>query len=156
MSWYPPYFWWRPLWWWDTYWFWRSHSLGLVVRVDHKLVKVFSFTPGKRTYIMQNVTVGHEVDMAIAYLDQAGNPMLTAPTPDAPPVWASAPSAPGVDALTVAADGMTAVAKALAAGQDTISVDVKVGGKDFTATLQLSVNAAPQVLTSVAIASNVV
>lgn len=104
---------------------------------------------------MTDVTVGHTVTDTIVYLDQNGNPMLAAVTPDAPPAWANAPSAPGIDALAVSADGSTATISTSAPGTDTITLTVVVGGKTFTATQSLNIQAPPQVLTSVAIAAAV-
>jgi hypothetical protein len=97
------------------------------------------------------VTVGHSVAFSIVYLDQNGNPMLTAPTPDSPPAWSDTTSA--TETLTPAASGLTASAVALAAGTDVVSVSVTVGGVVFSATCDVEVDAAPQVLTSVEIAA---
>lgn len=108
---------------------------------------------GRLIYMATNVTIGHEIDCAISYLDAIGNPMVTAPTPDAPPAWSD--TTPGVLTLTAAPDGSTCVAKAVAAGSDTINLSVTVGGKPFTASLAVAVSAAPQVLTSVAIVPTV-
>ena len=129
----------------------RHHHPRVVLFIDgygHEL------HPYRRTCIMLNVNAGHAVSMAIGYLDQNGNPMLTAPTPDSPPSWLNAPSAPGIDTLTVSPDGSTAIL-ATGAGDanssDTVSLTVVVGGKSFAATLPISISAAPQVLTSVVI-----
>lgn len=103
---------------------------------------------------MLQVNAGHSVDCSIVYLDQNGNPMLTAPASDSPPAWTNAPSAPGIDTLTVSPDGSSAVLAtnaADAAGSDTVSLVVVVGGKSFAASLGIAISAAPQVLTSVAI-----
>ena len=100
---------------------------------------------------MITVNVGHSVDDTIVYLDQNGNPMLVAPTPDAPPVWTNTPSTPAVDTFTVAADGSSAVLAATAVGADTVNLTVTVGGKTYTATQAVTIAAAPQVLTSVSI-----
>lgn len=103
---------------------------------------------------MLQVTAGHSVDMAIEYLDQNGNPMLTTPAPDSPPVWTNAPSAPSIDTLTPSPDGSSAVLATNAGdanSTDTVGLSVVVGGKTFTASLGVSISAAPQVLTSVEI-----
>jgi len=103
---------------------------------------------------MLQVNAGHSVNMTVEYLDQNGNPMLTTPTPDSPPAWTNAPSAPGIDTLTASPDGSSAVLATNAAdanSSDTVSLSVVVGGQTFTATLGVSISAAPQVLTSVAI-----
>jgi len=101
------------------------------------------------------VNIGHVVNMTIVYLDQNGNPMLVAPTPDAVPSWSNAPSPPGATSLVVAADGLTAVDSALAAGSDTVSLSLSVGGIAFSAQLGVTVAAAPQVLTSIAVGATV-
>jgi hypothetical protein len=98
------------------------------------------------------VSVGHNVQCSLVFLDQNGNPMLTTPTPDSPPTWSD--STPATETLT--AGGLTASALAIAPGGDTISVSVSVGGVTFGATLGVTVTAAPQTLTSVSIAATVV
>lgn len=99
---------------------------------------------------MTDVSVGHTVIDTIVYLDQHGNPMLVSPTPDAPPAWGNL-AAPTIDTMSVSADGSTDTITAVAAGVDTVTVTVIVGGKSFSATQQLTINPEPQVLTSVAI-----
>lgn len=95
------------------------------------------------------VSIGHEIDMSISFLDQHGNPMLVATKPDTSPVWTN--STPTVETVTAALDGMSAVAKPVAVGSDTISVDLIVAGVAFKATLDVNVITEVQVLTSVAI-----
>ena len=104
---------------------------------------------------MVQVTVGHTVTNTIVYLDQNGNPMVTTPTPDSPPVWTDSGSTatPPIDSLSVSTDGSTATVTAQAAGTDELGVTVVVGGKTFTASVEIDISAAPQVLTSVAIES---
>lgn len=108
---------------------------------------------GRHQFMATNVTVGHTINCAISYLDAVGNPMITTPTPDAPPAWTD--TTPGVLTLAAAPDGSTCVATAATAGNDTINLSVAVGGKAFSASLAVSVSAAPQVLTSVAIVPTV-
>lgn len=111
-------------------------------------------TPGVKSMASAvTVNVGHAVNMSIVYLDQNGNPMLAAPTPDAAPTWAN--STPATGTLVAAADGMSAVETAVAAGADVVTLSVTVGGKAFSATLPITVAAAPQVLTSVDISAAV-
>ena len=107
----------------------------------------------RRTYIMDQLTVGHSDTMTIEYLDQNGNPMLAPVTPDSPPTWTNTPASPPVDTFTVSPDGSSAVLAATAPGADTVNLSVTVAGKTFTASLGVAISAAPQVLTSVAIAS---
>ena len=99
------------------------------------------------------VNVGHTVTCSIVYLDQNGNPLLVTPTPDAAPTWAQ--TTPATESMAVTADGSTDVLTALAAGADTVSVDLKVGGVDFSASVNVNVAAAPQILTSIAVATTV-
>ena len=100
-----------------------------------------------------SVSVGHTVSMSLIFLDQSGNPMLVTPTPDAAPVWTD--TTPATGTLTAAANGLTATELAIAAGSDTVSVALAVGGEQFSASVAIDVAAAPQVLTSVAIATSV-
>lgn len=104
---------------------------------------------------MTDVTVGHKVIDTIQYLDRDGNPMQVPVVPDSPPSWVNMAAAT-VDSLTVAADGSSATINALGAGQDTVTLTVTVNGQTFIATQQLNIQAAPQVLSSVAIAAEVV
>lgn len=94
-------------------------------------------------------TVGQTLPLSIQFLDQHGQPMATAPTPDAAPAWTN--STPATETLTVAADGLSATALAVAAGIDTISVSLAVGGQSFSASLAVTVAPEPQVLTSIEI-----
>ena len=99
------------------------------------------------------VNVGHQIAFSITYVDTSGNPMLTPVTPDSPPTWTDAPSAAGVDTFTASADGNTALLVAEAAGSDTVSLSVTVGGVTFTASDLVTISAAPQVLGGVEITS---
>lgn len=103
---------------------------------------------------MTDVTVGHEIVYTIVYLDQNGAPMLATPVPDSAPVWSNL-AAPTIDTMSVSADGSTDTVTAVGAGVDSVSVSVTVGGAVFSAVDQVSVDAAPQVLTSVALSSSV-
>jgi hypothetical protein len=99
------------------------------------------------------LAVGHTLTMALAFLDQNGNPMLTVPVPDAPAVWTD--TTPATETIVPAASGLTCVGTPLVPGGDTVTVAVTVGGVAFTANLDVTVTAAPQVLTSVAITPTV-
>ena len=99
------------------------------------------------------VTVGHKVDFTLAFLDQHGNPMLTAPTPDAAPTWTDTTATTGT--LSVSPSGLTASELAIAAGADTVSVNLMVGGVAFSASVDLTVQDQPQVLTSIQILGTV-
>lgn len=101
--------------------------------------------------------VGQTVTNTIVYLDQNGQPMATAPTPDSPPLWTDSGStaSPPLDTLTVSPDGSTATVVALAAGTDNLAVSVTVGGKSFSASVEIDISPAPQVLTSIGINSTV-
>lgn len=105
--------------------------------------------PNQENEIMVDVTVGHNVSMSLLFRDTNKNPMLTQPTLDAPPAWSN--STPATETLKVAADGLTAEADTVAAGGDSVSVSLAVGGVSFSASLSVNVSAAPQVLGSVEI-----
>jgi len=100
------------------------------------------------------VNVGHSVNMTIAYLDANGNPMLTPPTPDTPPTWTNTSTSVGT--LTVAGGGLTATELAIAPGSDVVNLSLTVDNVAFSATLAVTVDAAPQVLTSIQIVPAVV
>jgi hypothetical protein len=102
------------------------------------------------------VNVGHVVNCTIIYLDQNGNPMLTTPTPDAAPTWSDAPAPAGCATLVAAPGGLTATDTAVAVGADVISLSLSVGGVAFSATQPVTIDAAPQVLTSIEIDATVV
>jgi hypothetical protein len=124
-------------------------------RHRYKHTRIYQLHPNRRTNVMTSITVGHTDTLTIAYLDAAGNPMLVTPTPDSPPTWTNTPSTPPVDTFTVAADGNSATVAATAAGSDVVNLSVVVGGKTFTASDAITISAAPQVLTSVAIVDTV-
>lgn len=99
------------------------------------------------------LSVGHTASFTLEFLDQNGNPMLTTPVPDAAPVWTD--TTPATGTLTAGTTGLTASELAIAAGGDTVTVVLTVGGVSFTASVSLAVASAPQVLTSVAIETTV-
>ena len=128
----------------------RRHGHGH--RWRHK--KIIIFEPGvTHVATTDSVNVGHQIAFSINYVDTNGNPMLTPVTPDSPPTWTDAPSAAGVDTFTSSADGTTALLLATAAGSDTVSLSVTVGGVTFTASDLVTISAAPQVLGGVEITS---
>lgn len=98
---------------------------------------------------MITTTLGHSIVCTIVVLDQNGNPMLVQPAPDAVPVWTN--TTPATETLLTSPDGLTTVANGVAVGTDSIGVSVVIGGATFTASLEVEVDAAPQVVTSVAI-----
>ena len=79
--------------------------------------------------------------------------MLVTPTPDAPPTWTD--TTPATGTLTTVPGGLTATELAVAAGGDTISVSLAVTGVTYGASVPVIVSPAPQVLTSVSIATTV-
>jgi hypothetical protein len=109
--------------------------------------------PQGRLQIMTTVNVGHTIAMSVAYFDTKGNPMLVAPKPDLAPVWTN--TTPATETVAASADGMTAVATPVAVGDDTVTVAVMVGGVAYSASLAVTVDAAPQVLGSVQIVASV-
>ena len=95
------------------------------------------------------LAVGHKLEMAIIFLDQNGNPMLVAPTVDSAPNWTNTTG--GTETIVPSASGLSCEATPLTSGTDTVSLSVTVGGVSFKTTLDVTVTAAAQVLTSVAI-----
>lgn len=89
------------------------------------------------------VNVGHVATTTIVQLDTNGNPMLTPVTFDSPPTWAQA--TPATDTLAVGSGNLSATETAIAAGSDTITVTVLVGGVSYVATQPITVTPAPQV-----------
>jgi hypothetical protein len=120
----------------------RIGEIGIVLR------------PNQKERIMTTLSVGHKLQLAIDYLDQNGNAMLTTPVTDAPPSWTN--TTPATETLTPAGDGQTATATAVAPGSDMIKLSLTVGDAAFSASLSVTVQTAPQVLTSINIAATVV
>jgi hypothetical protein len=102
----------------------------------------------KEATLMTDLTLGQGLSLSIAFLDQKGNPMATPVVADAPPAWTNDAT---IETLTVAADGMTADTVSIAVGADKINLAMKVGGADFSASLDVTVADVPQVLTSIQI-----
>jgi hypothetical protein len=105
--------------------------------------------PNERALLMTPVNVGHKINMSIEYLDQNGNPMLITPVPSSPPSWSNTNAA--AETLAPAPDGNTCIATAIAPGSDTVNLSLMVGGQTFAASLAVTVQTAPQVLTSIEI-----
>ena len=99
------------------------------------------------------LAVGHTLSMAIQFLDQHGNPMLTAPVPDTAPAWTN--STPATETLAVAGSGLSCVGTPVAVGTDVVTLALAVGGVTFSAVLDVTVSAEAQVLTSIAIVPTV-
>jgi hypothetical protein len=101
---------------------------------------------------IQQVALGHKLNMFIDFLDQNGNPMLTPVVPDAVPTWTT--SSDTVATEVIAADGLSAVMNPIAVGTDQIGISVLVKGVKYEATLDVNVTGpAEQVLTTVSIRS---
>jgi hypothetical protein len=141
----------------------RPCELALEITLDDPafgekfLVTIVPLEPDGETEMTTSISVniGHVVNMTIVYLDQNGNPMLTPVVADAPPSWSNSPQPAGAATLVASADGTTATDTAVAAGSDTVALALTVGGVAFSATLGVTIAAAPQVLTSVAIGATV-
>ena len=99
------------------------------------------------------VVVGHQVVCTYTILDQNGAPMLVQPPLDAPATWTDTPNPAGADTNVVSADGTSDVVTAVAAGSDTVGLSVTVGGNTFTDSLLITIAAAPQVASGVAISA---
>src|SRR3974390_1847397 len=124
----------------------RTHS-----RHGGTLRKKVELIPNEKVTLMIEVTQGHTILNTITYLDTAGNPMLTPVTPDSPPAWTQQNA--HVDALTISANGDECDALTEMPGQDVITVALTVGGVAYTASVNVQVDAPPQVLGSIEINS---
>jgi hypothetical protein len=131
---------------------WQKHRRHPVVIFTVNGVSV-QLKPNEELKMATKVSVGHTIALAIAYLDQNGNPFIPTPAPDAPPAWTQSNAA--AETLTVAPDALSASTSAIAAGTDTISLTLAVGGVSFSATLAVEVDAASPVLTSIQIVPTV-
>jgi hypothetical protein len=141
---------------WPPPWPWRPIPVVFfIVRRHNRRVIRFAELISNGRIIMNPVTVnvGHTVSMSIEYLDANGNPMLVTPVPDSAPTWTD--TTPATGTLTVAAGGLTATELAVEAGSDLVNLSLTVGGVSFAASLGITVTAAPQVLTSIAIEATV-
>jgi hypothetical protein len=126
-------------------------------RIRYVLLTVQGVTvllsPHMELFMSTVLTIGHKLNLSIAYLDQNGNPMLVTPALDANPVWANSDA--GVETLSVSGDGLSATGTPVAPGNDTVSLSVTAGGQTFSAILAVEVDPAPQVLTSIEIVPSV-
>ena len=109
--------------------------------------------PNEENFMTTILTMGHKLGLSIQVLDQNGNPMLTPVTYDAPPAWTN--TTPATETIAASADGQTALGTPVAPGTDTVSVSFSIGGKSFSATLAVEVDAAAQVPTSAVIVAAV-
>lgn len=125
---------------------WLGHRFFVILRVGRKFIVL---KPNKVTHMAVSLQVGQKLPLSIGFLDQNGSPMAVTPVPDSPPTWSNSTAATGT--LTPSADGLSASYAGVAAGTDTISLGVVVGGKTFAASIAVTVAAAAQVLTSVEI-----
>jgi hypothetical protein len=122
----------------------RPHFVVLTVKSVSVLIPA-----NKELHMATTYTIGHTLTATIRYLDQNRNPMLVTPNLDAVPVWSNAN--PDAETLSVSPDGLSVVASPVAPGLDTISLMVVSGGQTFSATLDVEVDAAPQVLSFIEI-----
>jgi hypothetical protein len=109
--------------------------------------------PNEETIMATIVTIGHKLNLSIQVLDQHGNPMLDPSVYDAEPVWAN--TTPATETLSVAAGGQTATGTPVSVGTDLVSLSFAIGGKEFTASLAVEVDAEPQVATSAIIVATI-
>lgn len=131
---------------------WQEFRVFLIVSRVRRILEYKELKPGVNAEMNPiTLSVGHSAALSIVYLDQNGNPMLAAPTPDSPPTWSN--TTPATATLTEGPGNLTATEAAIAAGSDVVNLAVVVGGKSFSASLGVTVAAAPQVLTSVSIAA---
>lgn len=97
------------------------------------------------------MNAGQTLPLSIEYLDQNGMVMAVTPTPDAAPVWAD--TTPATETLTASPSGSSASVVGLAAGTDTVHLNLSVNGNVFSATLDVTVEPGVQreTLTSIRI-----
>jgi hypothetical protein len=139
----------------------RQHLTCVMLVIDvhlgrrHQRRRYITFLTANRRTQLSNVivTVGHTVSFSLVFLDQNGNPMVTTPLPDAPPTWSD--TTPATGTLTPGLSGLTATELATGVGADTVNVSLAVGGTSFSASIDVTVQDVPQVLTSVQIAATV-
>lgn len=141
---------------WPPPWPWRPIPVVFFLARGPRgnIVRLQELVPNRRVTMNPiTVSVGHSVSMAIAYLDQFGNPMLTPVTPDSAPTWSD--TTPATGTLTVAPGGLSADEMSIAVGSDLVNLSLTVGGVSFAASQGITVTAVPQTLTSVAIDATV-
>lgn len=133
----------------------RHHHHRRVAFVVGDLTMILS--PGQEAKLMLNVTVGHKANFSFHFVDVEGNPMLVQPSPDAtpPPVFAHSSTDAAVDDFNAPAGGLSAQLVAKGPGADSVTFTVSVGGQVFSATTQVNISAAPQVLGGVVIDATV-
>jgi len=105
--------------------------------------------PAQKEKVMITETIGHSIHFVITVLDQSGNPFLSQPAFDSPPVWSQ--TTPATESLVVAADGASADSVSAAVGTDSISVTAIVGGVTFSASVAVEVDAVPQIASAIRI-----
>lgn len=96
-----------------------------------------------------SINVGQTLPMSIEFIDTNGNTVSPAPTMDGPPKWSQNDSS--VDLLTQTSGGLTAATQGTKAGSDVITLDLTIGGANFSATLDLIVAAAVSNIASIRI-----
>ena len=87
-----------------------------------------------------DLPLDHTAHLSLTVVDSKGNPISPQPAFDAPPSWTD--TTPATETLAASADGLTVTLTPLVVGADTVSVSCAVGGKSFTASLDVSVSAA--------------
>ena len=134
------------------HWFRRRHHHHLrPVLVFGNGRFALELEPQERLEMAEALFVGQTDTLSIQFLDTSGQPMATPPTPDSPPTWTDTTAA--TETVAPAADGMSCGQTAVAPGTDTVNLTVTVAGVAYTAQLDVTVSAQPQVLGSVAIVS---
>ena len=128
---------------------WHNHRIRVILVRNEFAIELI---PNGVIHMAEIQNVGQSISFSIEYRDQNGKKMDTAPTPDAAPVWAN--SNASVETLVAAADGSSAVATGIAAGSDTVRVQLMVAGTPYEATDDVTVNAVVPTLTSIGIVAS--
>jgi hypothetical protein len=115
------------------WWRFHHHRVRVVLIVGDFAVELMK---EEVVHMATELKVGQTLPLGLAFLDQNGQPMVTKPQLDAPPVWED--TSPSVGTLTVISNEV-ASEHAIAAGSDTVRVTLHVGGTQFSATLDVTV-----------------
>jgi hypothetical protein len=114
----------------------HHHHIRVVITIGGVAVELI---PNGVIHMAAEQKVGQTTAFSIKFLDANGVEMPAVPLTDAPPAWSQTNAA--AELLTAAADGETASAKGVAGGSDVVKLDLKVNGQDFTATIDMTVDA---------------
>jgi hypothetical protein len=131
--------------WWHPHRKHRRQRVHPVLRIGNVAVELIAW---ETIHMALTENVGQTSTLSIHYWDATGAE-ITAPVLDSPASWSQ--TTPATDTLTASADGNSATVVGLAAGSDTVQVQVMVGGKQFSATIDVTVAASAPALDHITI-----